>query len=707
MGSSQGVAIVARVSETELMKTIARTAVSLACVACAAPLFAQTANTQTTYAYDAKDHVTQVTDPSGLSTTYAYDGLSNPTSTTSPDSGVTASTYDAAGDVLTGTDAKGNAVTYTYDAGNRRLTGTYASDSTLNVTYKWDEPNTTTGCAVSFPVNHMTRVIQTAVTTVFCYNAQGFVTQMSQSVNGSTDVTSYSRSAAGRILAITHPSGDVLTYGHDAVGRVNAITATTNSGSMTLVSGVTYEPFGPVSGYTLGNNQTVTRTYDANYRLSDLVSPAFTVHLARDANGNVTAIGNTPGANPATESYAFDPLNRLTTITEPGGTVSESVTYNQAGDRLSKSGSGLATGAYTYNPGTHQLNATGNAARTVDADGNTTAFYQAGSIYGFAFNASNRMSLAQMNQITVATYLYNDDGDRVAKTVGATTERYNYDPDEQLISEYGVTNREYVWLGNIPVANLDIQGTTTTVAYVTADELGTPRAVSDATGNIVWAWPRGQNAWGEQQPISNGYTYNLRFPGQYYDAETGLHNNVNRDYDNSIGGYTETDPTGQAGGIGLYHYAANNPLSFVDPMGLQAQPSPAPPASPGLPPAPNTGPVPNGTPPANDPEIDPEAPGTGGLVAACASNPVVCGAIMMVVPRDAGGPEDETHPNVIPFPKSKAPSNTCPGEGSPQEDHCQALKQSILNTCRGLKGKAQIRCFAAANTAYRQCMGFE
>jgi YD repeat-containing protein len=221
------------------------------------------------------------------------------------------------------------------------------------------------------------------------------------------------------------------------------------------------------------------------------------VHVARDANGNVNAIGNTPGANPATESYAFDPLNRLTTITEPGGTVSESVTYNQAGDRLSKSGSGLATGTYTYNAGTHQLNATGNAARAVDADGNTTAISQAGSVYGFAFNARNRMSLAQMNQATVATYLYNDNGDRVAKTVGGTTERYNYDPDKQLISEYGATNREYVYLDDIPVANLDTQGTTTTVAYVTADELGTPRGVSDATGNILWAWPRGQNAWGE------------------------------------------------------------------------------------------------------------------------------------------------------------------------------------------------------------------
>jgi uncharacterized protein RhaS with RHS repeats len=53
-------------------------------------------------------------------------------------------------------------------------------------------------------------------------------------------------------------------------------------------------------------------TYDANYRLTDLTSPAFNLHVARDAMGDITAIGNAPGANPATETYAYDPLYRLT-----------------------------------------------------------------------------------------------------------------------------------------------------------------------------------------------------------------------------------------------------------------------------------------------------------------------------------------------------------------------------------------------------------
>ena len=539
----------------------------LAVAVSAGSVAAQTANTKTTYTYDALDRVTQVTDPSGLNTTYQYDGLSDETQLTSPDTGVTAKTYDAAGNVLTATDAKGNTVTYTYDANDRRLSASYV-DTTQNITYTYDEPNSVTGCATSYPIGHLTRVVESAVTTVFCYNAQGYVIQKSQTVNGHTDVTSYARSPGGKILSITHPSGDQVTYSYDADGHVSGVTATTASGTSTLVSNVTYLPFGPVSGYTLGNGQTITRTYDANYRLTDLVSPAFTLHVARDAMGDITAIGNSPGANPATETYSYDPLYRLTAITEADGSTLESVTYNQTGDRLSKTGSGLATGAYSYNPNTHQLIATGNAARTMDANGNTTAISQAGSTYGFGYNARNRMALAQLNQSTVATYTNNAADERVAKTASGSTERYNYDGDSKLLSEYGATDREYIYLGNIPIANLDTKGATTSITYVTADQLGTPRAIADTSGNTLWAWAYQGNTWGEQAPTSSGYTYNVRLPGQYYDEETGFNYNGPRYYDAARGGFDQPDPSGLNGGIDLYVYGLNNPLMYVDPSGL-------------------------------------------------------------------------------------------------------------------------------------------
>jgi RHS repeat-associated protein len=528
-----------------------------------------TQNTTAKYSYDSQDRVAQVTDPSGFSTTYSYDGLSDVTSQVSPDTGATSRTFDAAGNVLTSTDAKGVITTNTYDALDRLISKSY-TDTTQNVTYSYDDVSSATGCSSSYPTGRLTRIIEHSVSTVYCYDARGNVIQKQQILNGNTDTTGYAISAAGRLSSIVYPSGTQVTYTRDSDGRIQTVSVTPPNGSAsTAVSSVTYQPFGPVNGYTLGNNQVVTRTYDANYRLTDLTSPAFNLHVARDAMGDIIAIGNAAGANPAIETYSYDPLQRLTAITEADGAVLESVTYNQTGDRLSKAGAGLAIGAYSYNANTHQLIAAGNAARTPDANGNTTAISEAGSTYGFGYSDRNRPIVVQLNGSAVANYTYNAIGQRVEKVVNGSTERYGYsDTGSQMLDEYGGTNRDYVWLDGIPVANVDTQGTTSTVSYVTADSLGTPRAIANAAGTTQWQWAYQGNPWGEQTPTSNGYVYNLGFPGQYADAETGLNYNVNRDYDPKAGRYMESDPLGLAAGLSTYAYALGNPISYTDQLGL-------------------------------------------------------------------------------------------------------------------------------------------
>lgn len=551
-------------------RSLACALLGVAMLASVTPLLAQTANTTTKYTYDALDRLTQVTDPSGLNTTYQYDGLSDPTGQTSPDTGVTARTFDAAGNVLTATDARGILVTYTYDAQNRRLTASYP-DSSQDIAYHYDEANSVTGCSTSYPIGHLTRIVESTVTTVYCYDAQGRVIEKQQITGAGTATTGYAYTAAGRLSGIVYPSGTMVTYSRDSDGRIQSLSVTPPSGTAsTAVSSVTYQPFGPVSGYTLGNGQVISRTYDANYRLTDLTSPAFSLHVARDAMGDITAIGNAPGANPATETYSYDPLYRLTAITEANGSTLESVTYNPTGDRLSKTGSGLATGTYGYNPDTHQLVSTGSYARSVDADGNTTAITAASGNLGFGYDDRNRMILAQVAGSTVGSYTYDALGERIKKVSGTTSETYSYDEGQQLLSEQGATNRDYVWMGGIPVANVDTTGSTSTLAYVTADQLGTPRAIANAGGTTEWSWPYAGNAWGEIAPTGGGYTYNLRFAGQYFDQETGLIYNVNRDYDSGTGRYIEFDPLGLKAGPSGYAYVLGNPLSSADPLGLQS-----------------------------------------------------------------------------------------------------------------------------------------
>jgi RHS repeat-associated protein len=111
------------------------------------------------------------------------------------------------------------------------------------------------------------------------------------------------------------------------------------------------------------------------------------------------------------------------------------------------------------------------------------------------------------------------------------------------------------------------------VYYVHADHLNTPRLVVDTAGQKRWRWlaePFGTTV-PEDNPAGLGaFVQNLRFPGQYADQESGLSYNYFRDYDASIGRYVQSDPIGLAGGINTYSYVYGNPLTYVDPDGLDA-----------------------------------------------------------------------------------------------------------------------------------------
>lgn len=523
-----------------------------------------TSNVTVNYAYDPLGHLVSVTDPSGYTSTYHYDGLSDRIDETTPDTGHVNRAYDLAGNVMNVGDTL-RSVYYSYDALNRIIQAGYV-DGSRSVFY-YDEPNSATGCGNSYPIGRLTRVMESTMTTTYCYDAQGRVIQKMQNVNGKIDTTMYDRTPAGRIKGITYPSQNHLYYSFDSDGRIQGISISLASGgaNIPVVSKVSYLPFGPVQSYTLGNGQAVTRTYDASYRASDLSSPAFQLHMARDPAGNVIAIGNGSNASPVIETYRYDGLGRLTTIADANNNVIESVAYNQAGDRVSKMGAGLATGGYSYNYGTHQLIATGNATRNVDVVGNTTSIAQAGNVYGFSYDPQNHLGLLQLNQTPVASYSYNAKGERVAKTINNVSQRYVYDGQGRLLGEYGNSNRDYIWLDMIPVANADMSPATSSLVFVTADHQGTPRAISDASGNTIWQWPyAGGNAWGELPPKSNGYVYNLRYSGQYFDSESNLMYIGGRFYDPTTGRFLQNDAWGTGNKMGAYIFARNNPLADQD-----------------------------------------------------------------------------------------------------------------------------------------------
>ena len=108
--------------------------------------------------------------------------------------------------------------------------------------------------------------------------------------------------------------------------------------------------------------------------------------------------------------------------------------------------------------------------------------------------------------------------------------------------------------------------------YIHPDQLATPRVITNQAQQVVWRWDNddafGGNVANENPGSLGTFTFNPRFPGQYFDKETGNHYNYFRDYSPEIGRYIESDPIGLRGGINTYTYVGENPLSFTDPLGL-------------------------------------------------------------------------------------------------------------------------------------------
>ncbi|HXZ02659.1 MAG TPA: RHS repeat-associated core domain-containing protein, partial [Stellaceae bacterium] len=93
-----------------------------------------------------------------------------------------------------------------------------------------------------------------------------------------------------------------------------------------------------------------------------------------------------------------------------------------------------------------------------------------------------------------------------------------------------------------------------------------PQRITDGGQNLVW--DAAFTPFGEVAQLTPGVTENLRFPGQYADAETGVNYNFFRDYDPTVGRYVESDPIGLAGGINTFSYVLANPVGWLDEYGL-------------------------------------------------------------------------------------------------------------------------------------------
>ena len=294
---------------------------------------------------------------------------------------------------------------------------------------------------------------------------------------------------------------------------------------------------------------------DGTRLLADTVSTNVVVHGSGVAGAEGTISVNYPQWPGSSGGGSTSPL--------PDSQV---FAYDANGNRSSLTEDAVL---YTYSnlANTNQLlSTTGPQPKTYSYDlaGNVTG----DGVHTYGYDDRGRLIDVDAG---AATYTYNGQGQRVSKTSGTTT-LFAYGEVGELLGEYdasGTALQETVWFNGARVALLD--GTST--YYVHSDHLGTPRVISDGN-TAIWRWesdPFGSTL-PDEDPDNDGttFTYNLRFPGQYYDAETGLHYNYYRTYDPSTGRYLESDPIGLAAGLNTYAYVGNMPTTHVDPFGLEA-----------------------------------------------------------------------------------------------------------------------------------------
>jgi RHS repeat-associated protein len=475
----------------------------------------------TNYEYDSHDNLIIVTDGNRNTTEYFYDDFKRLNQTLSPDTGKTTYLYDEAGNLIQRTDQRGTVASYAYDTLNRLISKNFSQDPSQDIIYTYDSTK------VSYGRGRLTGREDPSGIYTFHYDSNGNLIKEVKQIGNVTYTTKYGYNKNNTLTSITYPSGRVIIYTQDEIDRVSKVSTGVGFRAKPLASTVSYLPFGGLTGFTYGNNLPLSHSHDHQYRISSIaVNPLINRIYEHDPNGNVTSITDTINPN-----------------------------WNQPQERPE---------TYTYEPESNRLSQViGETPITFRYDPNGNTASENARTYDYDY--SNRLIKVKENDTTLVEYVYNGVGQRILKITQNETRIFHYDSWGHLIAESdekGETSAEYVYLGDQLLAMIR-EGN---VYYYHNDHLGTPQILTDSTGRIVWK--TGYNAFGETNILIEQVENPFRFPGQYYDKETGLHYNYFRDYNPKTGRYMTADPIGLNGGINLFVYAGDNPVNYTDSFGL-------------------------------------------------------------------------------------------------------------------------------------------
>ncbi|MEX5593130.1 RNase A-like domain-containing protein [Pseudomonas orientalis] len=457
--------------------------------------------------------------------------------------------------------------------------------------------------------------------TAYAYDLNGNLLEKTEhGDDGSQLVTRYELDYAGRLVRKTLPDGNTVDYTYDRQGNLlsvedghwalayeydkqNRLTAE-HQGWGTLRYG--YDACGQLKNLRLPDNNRVTFNHDKGGHLAtvDLNGSLLTSHLFHagrehqrqqgqllshyhydeqnrlhahavtqqgnhlyqrqydyDKAGNLTRLLDTRKGE---HRYRYDPLQRLTRA-DHSQDVQERFGHNPAGNLLmqDRPGPDIVAGNRLMIQGDHHYDydAFGNLIRERRGKGHSL-------VTEYRYDCQHRLTEVSKPNGQTASYRYDPFGRRISKTIEEKTTEFFWQGDKLIAEHHADQHRSYLYEPDSfrPLALLEGFGPEETKPYhYQLDHLGTPQELTTPDGEIVWSAQ--YRAYGEISRLDAGKIDNpLRFQGQYYDQESGLHYNRHRYYHPNIGRYLTPDPVKLAGGINGYQYVPN-PTGWVDPLG--------------------------------------------------------------------------------------------------------------------------------------------
>ncbi|WP_435156043.1 DUF6531 domain-containing protein [Amycolatopsis sacchari] len=516
------------------------------------------------FGYDRNLRLVSVTNAQGLVWRYSYDAAGNLVSETDFDGRTLRYAYDAAGQLVSRVNGAGQEVHVVHDLLGQVVERRSADDVAR---YEFD------------PAGRLIRAVNRDAELVVERDALGRV--LAETVNGRTVRSWYD--AAGRRVGRRTPTGVVSTWSFDVDGRPEQL----RTGSRSISFG--YDGAGREVERLVDTGTIVAQAWDANHRLTAQTVSVLDRTSARQArtlqqrhyryrsDGPVTAIEDRlAGAR----RFELDPAGRVTGVR--AGSWWERYSYDQIGNITHGGAADDAAGNREYR-GT-LLRDSSRVRYQHDAQGRVVVrqrkrLSRKPDTWHYTWDADDRLVGVVTPDGTHWRYRYDPLGRRIAKERlgpdGAPVERVDFAWDGLVLAEQAETGgRATAWewapdefrpLAQIERAHTDQEWVDREFYAIVTDLVGAPAELVDSAGRL--AWRADADLWGRGLRPSAGAGTPLRFPGQYHDAETGLHYNFHRSYDPETGQYTSGDPLGLPGGPNPHAYVPN-PVQWLDPLGL-------------------------------------------------------------------------------------------------------------------------------------------